>query len=144
MGFATHLGPWRLGTVPNTTGTTAGTVRNMGCTIVSQTVDLVAGSAVTLWIPAGSFVNSIQTYITTGASGTPAVTIGGTNVGTISTAAGVNALSANTSNIATLVNVGSTDAQLSYTATALSAGTLAITYTVRNSDGAANPTAQQQ
>ena len=37
MGFATHLGPWLLGTVKNTTGTTAGTVRNTGTTVVSQT-----------------------------------------------------------------------------------------------------------
>jgi hypothetical protein len=37
MGFATHLGPWLLGTVKNTTGTTAGLVRNTGTTVVSQT-----------------------------------------------------------------------------------------------------------
>ena len=36
MGFASHLGPWLLGTVKNTTGTTAGTIRNMGATIVAQ------------------------------------------------------------------------------------------------------------
>ena len=37
MGFATHLGPWLLGTVKNTTGTTVGTLQNTGATIVSQT-----------------------------------------------------------------------------------------------------------
>ena len=37
MGFATHLGPWLLGTVKNTTGTTAGLVRNTGDTVVAQT-----------------------------------------------------------------------------------------------------------
>jgi hypothetical protein len=37
MGFATHLGPWLLGTVRNTTGTTVGTIENLGSTIVSQT-----------------------------------------------------------------------------------------------------------
>ena len=37
MGFATHLGPWLLGTVKNTTGSTAGTVQNTGCTVVAQT-----------------------------------------------------------------------------------------------------------
>lgn len=37
MGFATHLGPWLLGTVRNTTGTTVGTIENLGATIVSQT-----------------------------------------------------------------------------------------------------------
>ena len=37
MGFATHLGPWLLGTVKNTTGTTVGNIRNTGATLVSQT-----------------------------------------------------------------------------------------------------------
>jgi hypothetical protein len=37
MGFATHLGPWLLGTVRNTTGTTVGTIENIGATVVSQT-----------------------------------------------------------------------------------------------------------
>ena len=37
MGFATHLGPWLLGTIKNTTGTTVGTIRNTGATLVSQT-----------------------------------------------------------------------------------------------------------
>lgn len=37
MGFATHLGPWLLGTVKNTTGTTVGTLRNLGVTTVAQT-----------------------------------------------------------------------------------------------------------
>jgi len=37
MGFATHLGPWLLGTIKNTTGTTVGTIENLGATICSQT-----------------------------------------------------------------------------------------------------------
>jgi len=37
MGFATHLGPWLLGTVKDTTGTAVGTIRNVGPTMVSQT-----------------------------------------------------------------------------------------------------------
>jgi hypothetical protein len=37
MGFATHLGPWLLGTVKSTTGTTVGTIENLGATVVSQT-----------------------------------------------------------------------------------------------------------
>lgn len=37
MGFATHLGPWLLGTVRNTTGNTVGTIENCGATMVSQT-----------------------------------------------------------------------------------------------------------
>ena len=41
MGFATHLGPWLLGTVKNTSGTTVGSLRNTGSTNVSQTTKVV-------------------------------------------------------------------------------------------------------
>jgi hypothetical protein len=67
MGFATHLGPWLLGTVRNTTGTTVGTIENCGATIVSQTFKKnyagQAASATTDTIcvlPAGSQILSIN------------------------------------------------------------------------------------
>jgi hypothetical protein len=67
MGFATHLGPWLLGTVKNTTGTTAGTIQNTGTTLVSQTEKVVydgvvytADTTTTLFtIPAGSQIVNI-------------------------------------------------------------------------------------
>jgi len=67
MGFATHLGPWLLGTVKNTTGTTAGTIQNTGATLVSQTKKVaytgsVAAAAVTTalcTIPAGAQIVNI-------------------------------------------------------------------------------------
>jgi hypothetical protein len=139
MGFATHLGPWLLGTVKDTTGTTAGTVRNTGATQVTQQITLVAGSAVTCWIPAGSIISNVQAYMTTGAAGTPNVTVGGTIIGTVSTAAGLNNLVVTAANVGTMANVGATDAQLSFTATAATAGVLSVTYTVRNSDGSSVP-----
>ena len=46
MGFATHLGPWLLGTVRNTTGTTVGTIENCGATVVSQTFKKVYNGSV--------------------------------------------------------------------------------------------------
>ena len=139
MAIASHLGPWLLGTVKNTTGSTAGLVRNMGATIVAQQVPLVAGSAVTLMIPAGACITAVQTYMTTGAAGTPNVTVGGTIIGTASTAAGLNPLVVTAANVGTMLNVGATDAILSYTATAASAGTLVVAYIVRNSDGTIVP-----
>lgn len=139
MAFASHLGPWLLGTVKDTTGTTPGTVRNMGATIVAQQVAMVAGSAVTVMIPAGACITDVKGYVTTGAVGTPDVTVGGVIIGTLSTAAGLNSLSVTAANVATMLNVGSTDAVLSYTATALSAGTLVVTYVVRGSNGAIAP-----
>jgi hypothetical protein len=142
--MASHLGPWLLGTQKNT-GTVAGVsvTRNMGATVVSQQVALVAGSAVTCVVPAGSLILNAYTYMTTGAAGTPNLTVGGTIIGTLSTAAGQNALTANTTNVGTMANVGTTDATVSFTATAASAGTLVITYVVRNSDGSIAPTYNQ-
>ena len=139
MGFATHLGPWLLGTVKDTTGTTAGTVRNTGATMVTQTVTLVPSVAVTLMLPAGAIIHAIQSLMTTGAAGTPNVTIGGVIVGTLSTAAGFNTLTVTAANVGTLANIGATDAVLSFTATAASAGVLSVAYTVRNSDGSSVP-----
>jgi hypothetical protein len=143
MGFATHLGPWLLGTVKDTTGTTAGTVRNTGASVVTQQITLVAGSAVTCWIPAGAIIHQVQSYMTTGAAGTPNVTVGGTIIGTLSTAAGLNLLTVTAANVGTMANVGATDAQLSFTATAASAGVLSVTYTVRGSDGVGFPVGNQ-
>ena len=68
MGFATHLGPWLLGTVKNTTGTTAGTIQNTGSASVTQTKKVVytgsvAAAAVTttlFTLPAGAQINSIH------------------------------------------------------------------------------------
>ena len=62
MGFATHLGPWLLGTVKTTSGTTAGTIQNTGTATVSQTKKVVytgtvaaATATTTLFtIPAGA------------------------------------------------------------------------------------------
>ena len=68
MGFATHLGPWLLGTVKNTTGTTAGTIQNTGSSVVSQTKKVVYNGAIytadtttTLFtLPAGAQIDSIH------------------------------------------------------------------------------------
>jgi len=143
MGFATHLGPWLLGTVKDTTGTTAGSVRNTGASVVTQQVVLVAGSAVTVMIPAGSIIHQVQAYMTTGAVGTPDVTVGGTTIGTLSTAAGLNLLTVTAANVGTMANVGTTDKVLSFTATAATAGVLSVTYTVRGSDGVGYPVGNQ-
>jgi len=68
MGFATHLGPWLLGTVKNTTGTTAGTIQNTGATQVTQTKKIdytgstvASGTTTTLFtLPAGAQITSIH------------------------------------------------------------------------------------
>ena len=163
MGFATHLGPWLLGTVKNTTGTTAGTLRNLGATVVSQSKAIlytdITAATVAFTIPAGSQIlgatfNTTVAYATT----TPtyalfsnAVAINTAANGSAFTATGiVNLLLGNNSAAAAVLcnNVGTTDAIITFTqanVTATSgAGTLTLTYVVKDSDGSANPSNTQQ
>jgi len=155
MGFATHLGPWLLGTVKNTTGTTAGTIRNMGATIVAQSIQATyAGTSATTAavLPAGACITSVQLIIDSVVfNGTsPVLTIknGSTTIGTISPTSGTGgnysmAVTTTVADAASLTNVGSTDAIITYTVSGTTvttgSGTLIIAYIVRGSDGAANP-----
>jgi hypothetical protein len=152
MGFATHLGPWLLGTVKNTTGTTAGTIRNMGATSVSQIAAVTsADSAATqaFVVPAGAIITNLALYQTTtftsGSSGTFTVLVNGTSIGALAITTGTAgnlAITASTAAMSTLwANVGSTDAIITYTPATLNAGAgvLVMEYIVRGSDGAANP-----
>ena len=159
MAIASHLGSWLLGTVKNTTGTTAGTIRNMGATIVSQTVTIdfnsinasLTGTAFVL--PAGSIIHATQWYTTAtfSAATTIKTSIGATDISAATTITGPAApanLTAATAADATttlISNVGTTDVIVTYTATkasTLTTGsvTLQIVYTVRNADGTFNPT----
>jgi hypothetical protein len=159
MGFATHLGPWLLGTVKNTTGTTAGTIRNMGATVVTQSATTTVNdtTATTLFVlPAGAQINNFLVDITTAYSGTTGNTItiqtsGGTALATVGSASttplalGRATTTLSGTNIATILNVGATDliVQVIYAcAGTASGGAASITcvYTVKGSDGAANPT----
>ncbi len=151
MGIATHLGPWLLGTVKDTTGTTAGTVRNTGATIVAQTVNLtaaqVAGLTGTLgFIPAGSVITSVQLLTTTlfASATTLKVTIAGVDVASASTitAAGTIAVAPAATFTPVQANVGATDAAITFTSTGSSvtgAVTVIVAYVVRNSDGSIYP-----
>ena len=66
MGLASHLGPWLLGTVKNTTGTTAGTIRNLGAAEVAQQVTLPytaltgGGTGNAFVLPAGASITSME------------------------------------------------------------------------------------
>jgi len=163
MGFATHLGPWLLGTVKNTTGTTSGTLRNLGATVVSQSKAIlytdITAATVAFTIPAGSQILTAQFNTTVAyATTTPtyalfsnAVAINTAANGSVFTNTGiVNILLGNNSAAAAVLcnNVGTTDAIITFTqanVTATSgAGTLTLTYVVKDSDGSANPTATQQ
>ena len=161
MGLASHLGPWLLGTVKNTTGTTAGTIRNLGATEVAQQVTLPytaltgGGTGNAFVIPAGSLITSIQFFTTTtfSSAATVKLTIGSTDITAATTVTGPAAPTAMTNataadgTTALWANVGSTDAIVTYTGTgtALTTGsvTLVVRYIVRSSDGTFTPTAQQ-
>lgn len=91
MGIATHLGPWLLGTVRNTTGTTSGTIRNTGPTAVYQTrkinyANVATGTAATIMtLPAGAHILNIfvDTLTTLSGGGITAATL---TLGTSATA----------------------------------------------------------
>jgi len=158
MAFSSHLGPWLLGTVKDTTGVTAGSIRNMGATEVTQTITLpfasinasLTGRAFVL--PAGAMVTYFKYFVTStfSAATTVKLTIGATDVTAATTVTGpanpANMTGATASDAVTSLfnNVGTSDAIVNYTATkaaTLTTGsvTLQVTYTVRNFDGAANP-----
>jgi len=149
MGIASRLGPWLIGTVKDTTGTIAGTVRNMGATIAAQTKAVAFGDTAAsqaFVIPAGSLITSVQLVqsgatFTSGTSGTFTILLNGTAIGalTITTGtAGTLAISPGTQAQAALfANVGLTDAVITYTGATLNAGSgvLVMAYMVRNPDG---------
>lgn len=153
MGFASHLGPWLLGTVKNTTGTTAGTIRNMGATVVSQSANVAFGTltGAAFVLPAGAQITSVTvvTSVVFSAATTCKLSIGGTDFTTTGTVTNVGsvALAANATTPGGWLNVGSTDAIVTYTLAGAGlttgAATIIISYVVRDSDGSANPTAFQ-
>lgn len=154
MGFATHLGPWLLGTVKNTTGSTAGTIRNTGCSVVSQSANVVYGTltGTAVVVPAGAQIVDVKVVTTTvfSAATTCKLSIGGTDFTTTGTITSVGSvtLAANATTPDGWLNVGSTDAIITYTlaGTSLTTGaaTIIVTYAVRGSDGSqAQPASQQ-
>ena len=154
MGFATHLGPWLLGTIKNTTGTTAATTSNTGCTVVSQSVNVAYGTLTgnAIAIPAGSQIVDVKVVTTTvfSAATTCKLSIGGTDFTTTGTITSVGSvtLGANATTPGGWLNVGATDTFITYTlaGTSLTTGaaTIVITYAVRDSSGNQTPPANQQ
>lgn len=141
MGFATHLGPWLLGTVKE------GPTVNTGCTIVAQTDNLTAAQIAGLtgslgYIPAGAAITSVQFLTTTlfASATTLKLTIAGVDVNTASTitAAGTIVVTNSAAFTPIAANVGATDAPITFTSTGASATgavTVIIGYVVRDSNG---------
>lgn len=84
MGTTTFTGPVKAGDVLNTTGTTVGTLANVGYVVMSQSVAITqsaTAAATTIVIPAGSQIIGISALTTVAFSGASA----GVNVGTSAT-----------------------------------------------------------
>jgi hypothetical protein len=123
MSITTFTGPIKAGDVLNTTGTTAGTVKNVGFVMMAQTAPITqAGSATALntgiVIPAYSHIvniqvlatvawNGVASTISLGTSATATELVSGGAVGTI----GLDALTPGTdaTRTATWSNVGASD-----------------------------------
>ena len=87
MSTTTFTGPIKAGDVLNTTGTTAGTIKNVGFVEMTQQVAIVqsaTAAATTICIPASSTIVAIDLFVTTvWSSATTTYTI---SVGTSATA----------------------------------------------------------
>lgn len=149
MGFASHLGVWRTGTVKDTTGTTPGTISNMGCAVLSQTAALGLTTSTPFVIPAGAqilyFNIDVTTTFTTGA--TLAVGDGTTAakyVTAITTpAAGRQSITYTAAQLTNMSNIGTSDVQVTVTmagTTAVAgAGFITVVYVQHASDGSSAP-----
>ena len=146
MGIVTFTGPVKAGNVLNTTGTTVGSLKNVGFTEMTQQVAITqsaTAASTVIVIPANSTVIAIDVFVTTAwSSATTTYTL---SVGTSATAtelvAATNAnaigrLSLNPGTDATRtalwVNVGTTDVQIFVKSgapdTVPGAGTIVVRY----------------
>ena len=153
MGLATRLGPWLLGTVKDTTGTTAGNIRNIGAVPASQLKTIAYGDAAATQacvLPAGTFIRQIRLYqsttFTSGSTGTVTVYLNGTAIGSISVTTGTVGIltfaPGSAAQMALWTNIGTTDGIITYTGATLTAGAgvLEVNYIVRLPDGTYAPT----
>ena len=134
---STFTGPIRVNTRQVTSNDGTISADNTGAVVLTQQAALAGTAAATIVVPAGSIISGFQDYITAGNTATPTITVGGTSVGTISLAAGVNTavLGSTTGGVSVLANVGTADATISVAGVAGVTGTFSVQYTQRNSDG---------
>lgn len=151
MGWQTHLGPFRLGTVRE------GASRNCGVNVVSQSNTITFGdtTAKNLFIlPAGAQVIAVYVDVTTAfnSSGTEVVDIGKTGTANFFvddqtlTATGHFVCTLVPGNLATIVNVGTSDVQVTATFVqsvadaTTGAARITFVYAVKDENGNENPT----
>ena len=81
MGTTTFTGPIKAGSVLDTTGTTAGTIKNVGFVAMAQTAAITQTESLTAYntgivIPAYSHILNIQFLVTTGWAATATISVG--------------------------------------------------------------------
>ena len=81
MGVTTFSGPIKAGDVRNTTGTTPGTIKNVGFVAMAQVAAITQADSLTAYntgivIPANSHILDIQFLVTTGWAATATVSVG--------------------------------------------------------------------
>lgn len=115
---------------------------NTGAAMVSKQTAIVAATAATVVIPAGSIISNISAYLNVvgAASRALSITSNGvtTSIGSITTTALGKVDAAFTASAAVanlLANVGAYDVTITLASEAASAGTLSVEYTARNADG---------
>jgi hypothetical protein len=123
LGTTTFTGPITAGDVLNTTGTSAGTVANVGYVEMVQTVSVTqsaTAAATAICIPASSQIIGITAYVTTAFTGASA----GLNVGT----------SATSTELVSAANFLMTTSNTVVSATTLTSGQMTAWIDVGNTD----------
>jgi len=134
--------PMRLNTRQTTSNDGTISADTTGASQISRQAPIVAATAATIVIPAGSIIHSIDGYLNVvgAASRAISVTVNGvtTSVGSLATTAlgKVSATFTASAAVANLLaNVGAYDCTITLASEAASAGTLSVQYTGRNADG---------
>ena len=134
--------PLRLNTRQTTSNDGTISTANTGAAMISQQTPIVAATAATVTIPAGSIINSIDAFLNVvgAASRAISITSNGTTtaLGTVTTTALGRVAATFTASAAVanlLANVGTYDVTITLASEAASAGTLSVQYTGRNTDG---------
>ena len=151
MGQTTFSGPLTAGTVKDTTGTTAGSVRNVGNAVLSQStaIPAAAGTTTVAVLPAGSQILDIYVNTTTVFSAATTLTVGdGTTANkfvtstTITSVGYIDTLAASKLDTTAVNNIGSSDVLLVATtagSATTGAATITVVYIQKTSSGTEGP-----
>ena len=138
--------PLRLNTRQTTSNDGTISTANTGAAQISQQTPIVAATAATVTLPAGSIIHSIDGYLNVVGAASRSVTLTSngttTTIGTLTTTALGKVAVAFTASAAVanlLANVGLYDVTITLASEAASAGTFSVQYTGRNQDGTITP-----